>query len=747
MSSAPAAGGNASELESIQEKVDAALALKNYPLASKYVNALRQVKELNEQRARLEAAVKTAMAELDIEQADGQIKELATLKRAKVEMLEALPDLATAPAEERSEHRLSVRVNSANNNPARGSPRNRPGLTTREKTAVIGGNTWTRLSWRAAGRRAWRDLDDRAVRITYICVVSLLVVTLGMLLLTRALTARHRSAFEGRIRTLVALEVVPEVSGCGETGPPDVMSLANINHMCETVGSEWTVEIHNDFSGCPEQTQTDHILRTWREATAEERAAMYCYPHKWCRQLEKNEDPRWESELMYNNLVNYEKLENRATDYCGFALQRYTTKPCYRRSSKERMSPDVAPYVVSTPDRLKVVRLAIESWGGPFSLAVMIRHDHRNEDLKAVNALWHWAEGATDAAVDIALLFDRPGCTDCRREPMNGDGYFPINTLRNLALNITNAEYVFSLEADFTPAPQTRDLALRHMNALDNKVAIVVPAFEILCPTKEIQYPDDCVSLSSSEGDAACREKLDSAGNGYGKRSKVCQSGGQCVYRHAGPPVCQSEMDLAEPYRVPTTKAELVSGYWSKHHAVAGMAAQRDAVYSTFHENWEYGHRGDQYDLWFRWNDSDKLIPTQYSRIWEPWVIAKKDEHFPLYNERFRGHFLNKVQQIDELNAAGYRFKVLPEAFLVHHFHVQSTPGWDKTNKQEEKHLWLKKWYYYVVWGMPGNNLRAVWEQWYSQNSCPPRSNRVFNEMQFPPELEPAVDWPNEPPN
>lgn len=50
---------------------------------------------------------------------------------------------------------------------------------------------------------------------------------------------------------------------------------------------------------------------------------------------------------------------------------------------------------------------------------------------------------------------------------------------------------------------------------------------------------------------------------------------------------------------------------------------------------------------------------------YEPWVIADRF-NVPMHDVRFRGYGNNKIQQIAHTNSSGFKFVVLPTAFIIH---------------------------------------------------------------------------------
>ena len=90
-------------------------------------------------------------------------------------------------------------------------------------------------------------------------------------------------------------------------------------------------------------------------------------------------------------------------------------------------------------------------------------------------------------------------------------------------------------------------------------------------------------------------------------------------------------------------------------------------VYTFRHHIWPRGHAPTNYDHW-------KTAKVPYLIKWapdfEPYILVSRN--VTKYDERFVGFGWNKVSHSMELNAQGYDFVVLPDAFVVHMPHGPS---------------------------------------------------------------------------
>ena len=90
-------------------------------------------------------------------------------------------------------------------------------------------------------------------------------------------------------------------------------------------------------------------------------------------------------------------------------------------------------------------------------------------------------------------------------------------------------------------------------------------------------------------------------------------------------------------------------------------------VHTFRHDVWPRGHAPINYDHW-------KTAKVPYQIKWapdfEPYILVTRN--VTKYDERFVGFGWNKVSHSMELNAQGYEFVVLPDAFIVHMPHGPS---------------------------------------------------------------------------
>ncbi|CAH1772632.1 unnamed protein product [Owenia fusiformis] len=74
-----------------------------------------------------------------------------------------------------------------------------------------------------------------------------------------------------------------------------------------------------------------------------------------------------------------------------------------------------------------------------------------------------------------------------------------------------------------------------------------------------------------------------------------------------------------------------------------------------------------------QWYTTDKMYSTtNYQNSYEPYIIIRKHDNIPVFDERFSAYGMNKVGFMMELKASGYEFVVLPDCWVTHVPHENS---------------------------------------------------------------------------
>jgi Glycosyl-transferase for dystroglycan len=259
-----------------------------------------------------------------------------------------------------------------------------------------------------------------------------------------------------------------------------------------------------------------------------------------------------------------------------------------------------------------------ERWDGPISCAILIRK-HEESQLQALIAA-NGVPAKVTLHVMLALDSTSPAIT----------GEYPINRMRNFALDYATTELVLPIDVDFMPSkhlypyihsllmPKTIDSAvdwgdrLRHHHEL-----LVLPAFERFVP----------------------------------------QVGANATYSEG-----------VTVHDLPATKDELR----------VSLARNESAPFHV--KNFIWGHGPTNYEKWY---NSDQIYPVKWMPQYEPYFVGARRD-LPAYWDGFVGFGYNKLSWITELHAAGYKFVVDPNHFVIHLNHIYEN-NMDKTQQEVKR--------------------------------------------------------------
>ncbi|ELT91285.1 hypothetical protein CAPTEDRAFT_168890 [Capitella teleta] len=105
----------------------------------------------------------------------------------------------------------------------------------------------------------------------------------------------------------------------------------------------------------------------------------------------------------------------------------------------------------------------------------------------------------------------------------------------------------------------------------------------------------------------------------------------------------------------PTSKAELLT------------MLDMGTLFTFRYHVWPQGHSPTNYA---KWRTATTPYEVEWDQDFEPYVVVPRE--IPMYDTRFVGFGWNKVSHILELDAEGYQFIVLPNAFMIHMPHSPS---------------------------------------------------------------------------
>ena len=378
--------------------------------------------------------------------------------------------------------------------------------------------------------------------------------------------------------------------------------------------------------------------------------------------------------LPLRTLQNYEEM-GPAYSSCG--IHAITPK-----------TPIVTTIVTQTSiDRLWIVHeTCANRWRkDPIVAVVFVPHSAKAENENLVEENNNNALTKELNAQSKKLLQDCPNLTLVRYEADHIEslkGRYPVNRLRNVGLDLVRTSHVLVMDVDLVPS---RDLgkivgtAIRNTsknnnnnNNIDNytntrhnnnRKALVVPAFEKKAPE-------------------SCNDATDKGS-------------------------CLSKFLKQDGAFLPRTFSELQQCYYNN--------TEENCVAFQSKYNWD-GHSTTRSDRWMQkdWyeseseiesNDSNekkknfKRIPCFHTARYEPYVVVEwcpitnnnddNDDNSskpisPYYDERFYGYGKNKIELVSHLRRSNVKFEILPEGFLVHNPHPESSTKDVWLNKNED---------------------------------------------------------------
>lgn len=307
--------------------------------------------------------------------------------------------------------------------------------------------------------------------------------------------------------------------------------------------------------------------------------------------------------------------------------------------------------VQTSIDRLWILQETCSRWStDPLVATVFVPHSSSTPEDEENLLL---AELDTTAQ---KLLKECPNLTLVRYEADHIEslqGRYPVNRLRNVGLDLVQTSHVLMIDVDFVPSRDLASLvgaAIQTTKDNDLQTALVVPAFETKAPKScdDATDPVQCMSKFLKEDGAFLPQTFDELEKCYNEEK-------ECV-------VFQSEYNLA-------------------------------------------GHSTTMSDRWMKkdWYETAtehkfKSIPCFHTSRYEPYVVIewcptrdnKNADGLPIspyYDERFYGYGKNKIELVSHLRRSNTRFEILPEGFLVHNPHPESSTKETWLNKDHSSDL------------------------------------------------------------
>ncbi|CAE7516044.1 Large2 [Symbiodinium sp. KB8] len=306
----------------------------------------------------------------------------------------------------------------------------------------------------------------------------------------------------------------------------------------------------------------------------------------------------------------------------------YRREVLLRTRSNQRAGPGLCLVTQCSLDRLDRLRDQLCGWAGEVSAAVFVDHMQDSEAAAAAR------RGIRDMCFEAAMQFDGnvPAWTitvlyrledaDVKCEAY--DRLYPVNALRNVALEHARSDLVFLVDVDFVPSRRLHEV------------------------------------LASDDG---------------GRRLLNALSHGSRKSRGPGALV------------IPAFEAAKSNTPLPLHGVELRHAAARGEVEGFHVSHFPCGHRATDFDRWLGVSKVESpdagnfsqhahgvdAYLIHYEEHFEPYVVVPR-QSAPAYDERFRGYGLNKISHLYELSQRGFRFRTCahPEAFVVAAKHPKS---------------------------------------------------------------------------
>jgi len=270
-------------------------------------------------------------------------------------------------------------------------------------------------------------------------------------------------------------------------------------------------------------------------------------------------------------------------------------------------------------DRLWIMKHQCERWPSPLPMAISIYlPPHAQPQMPT--------EIRTRLEDELACDLTRMHVTLFQASPRSTLDQYPVNTLRNLALQSIRTSHAAYIDSDFLISEGLQDdllLATTHVVANDTKAALVMPAFD---------YVPDCQFQK--------------------QKQKQQQEIMACL---------QAEWD-----RIPKRHSDLVALLDRKERPRVNRGFQ------SVHGKNKY-HGTTMYKTWIQNQSSIISIPCIKTPTYEPYLAVRVCRDLPKFPEIFKGWGYNKITWIKILlKKLGYRLWQVPRGFVMHLPHEPS---------------------------------------------------------------------------
>ena len=382
--------------------------------------------------------------------------------------------------------------------------------------------------------------------------------------------------------------------------------------------------------------------------------------------------------------------QHRCWDDIAFGLNMNFLTPSSKRKSNNKQTKNnirgdgkksgVTLATQLSVDRLPLLCKSSEAWNGPVSASVYVRSGLDVAKL----AKWRRKCKSIKQFVSFHLL-TQPNIA--RSIP------YPVNILRNIAIDGVETDFVFNVDVDFVPNTDAVEHIMTLTEALpqaigkEQKYMLVIPAFEFVSGA---QQRDD-----SSYGDG---NKIEGASKGNSKKY-TCNTNKNTIISHGdtlsriarsyevtlhaihqcNPHIVDTELEVGDSIKIPAL-VEKTDGddFFTNSEEMPKTKKDLLELVESYKlqpvhaDKFAGAHQITNYKKWYT-QSKRKPYQVKFKGVYEPYMVGPKT--MPRFDERFAGYGMDKVELNYELSLANYMLLVAPNAFVVHHNHPKATWG------------------------------------------------------------------------
>eukprot|EP01125_Pyxidicula_operculata_P022799 TRINITY_DN9581_c0_g1_i1.p1 TRINITY_DN9581_c0_g1~~TRINITY_DN9581_c0_g1_i1.p1 ORF type:complete len:354 (+),score=35.09 TRINITY_DN9581_c0_g1_i1:65-1126(+) len=266
-----------------------------------------------------------------------------------------------------------------------------------------------------------------------------------------------------------------------------------------------------------------------------------------------------------------------------------------------------------TVDKIPNLRYTLKLWDGPVAICFYFtRSDFLNNKYSEIIAL----EEEFPNRFKFAVYSSKES--------------YPINIIRNRALQLVETDLTFLIDIDFVPDPGLYNFLTQNQQIYrkPNKSIYVVPAFAFTPEKakKNITYPKDQID--------------------YGAQ-------------------------ILNVPGIPLTKEDLIKGV---------------EYGSVTWEQWRAAQAATNFNLW---KTTNEMYSVKHTEFYEPYIVSAVVE-VPFFDERYIAYGDDKNQFHRHLDFLGFKYNVLPNHFLLHIPHESHPWGKERDAVLAQVKIWNK---------------------------------------------------------